>query len=489
MFNRLKKWHRYNRRRYQLTSEGGYYEIWRVAYPLIIMNASQTVMQVCNRKFLSYHSTMDVAAALPAGILAFLVFSFFVVTLGFTASIVSQFFGRKDRASCVKAAWNGFYVSLLMSLVLMLVMPFIGTLVIGHSGHDPMVAQRENQYYLALVPCGIFACLGQPFFSYFSGQGKTWYVAAIQSAICLINIALDYVLIFGKLGLPSLGIVGAGIATSISTGLAMVTIMTMFLLQDQQQRPTRSHCRYDLSTIKRLLRYGLPSGARCFLDVGAFTAFTFIVGMLSKEGLAVSTIICTINMLSFMPLMGFADAAGILLGQYIGKNNLALAEKTVWRTLWLGVVYVSVIAAIYLIMPHWLVTCFAPGKSNEINFAEVVSMGTILLMMMIIMNYADTCRLVFLGALCGAGDTKAVLLISVVGRWFIMVPCVVVMVRFYHASVIEIWAFWIGSRIAEGAATYWRFRSGVWQRIKMLGHPPVPELPLIKDSAVETDIP
>ena len=71
MLQRLKIWQRYTRRNMRFGGEGGYAEIWRVAYPLMIMNASHTFMQVCDRKFLSYHSTMEVAAALPAGILAF----------------------------------------------------------------------------------------------------------------------------------------------------------------------------------------------------------------------------------------------------------------------------------------------------------------------------------------------------------------------------------------------------------------------------------
>ena len=110
-------------------------------------------------------------------------------------------------------------------------------------------------------------------------------------------------------------------------------------------------------------------------------------------------------------------------------------------------------------------------------------------MMMIVMNYADACRLVFLGALCGAGDTRAVMLISVVGRWLIMVPCVLLLIKYYHASVIEIWAFWIISRIAEGLATYWRFRYGAWKKIKIIGHHLTPETTLLRDSALENDIP
>lgn len=470
MLYKLKKWFRPARITLDRTGEGGYYDIWRVAYPLIIMNASHTIMQVCDRKFLSYNSTLDVAAALPAGILSFVLFSFFLVTLGFTSTLVAQYFGRRDREDCVRAAWNGFYLGLAMALILTLIVPWIGLTVIQLSGHDPMVAMRERQYYLTLIPCGIFACMGQAFFSYFSGQGKTWYVAAIQTGSCVINVVLDYILIFGKCGLPPLGIVGAGLATSLSTMCATAVILILFTFQNQRVHPTRSYRTFDWSLIRRLLRYGSPSGARCFLDIGAFTVFTFLAGTISNEALAISTIICSINMLSFMPLMGIADATGILVGQHIGRGYPQMAEQICWRALRLTSIYVLIVMTIYLFFPVWLVNCFAPATSDSVDFATVLRLGSVLLMYLTVFNVADSCRLVFLGALSGAGDTRAIMLISVVGRWMIMVPGLLIMLKFGHLSLMNLWQFWIVCRIIEAAAIYWRFRCGAWKQIKMIHH-------------------
>jgi MATE family multidrug resistance protein len=137
-------------------SSGVCLAIWRVAYPLIIMSASHTIMQFCDRKFLAYNSTEDVAVALPSGILLFTHFSFFVVTVFFTSALVAQHFGNYDRQACVSAAWNGFYFALGAAVVILFVLPWIGIAIINNSGHPTELIFRERSYFIALIPSGAF---------------------------------------------------------------------------------------------------------------------------------------------------------------------------------------------------------------------------------------------------------------------------------------------------------------------------------------------
>jgi MATE family multidrug resistance protein len=162
-------------------------------------------------------SPQEVAAALPAGVLSFTLTSFFLALSSYTATVVAQYFGKGDSASCVKAAWNGFYLSLGTGLLVLLVMPWLGLGLIEFSGHAPEIRALERDYFITLIPSGAFMCMSAALISLFTGVGRTRHAAFVNLTSCALNVVLDYMLIFGKWGAPVLGIRGAGIATSLAT--------------------------------------------------------------------------------------------------------------------------------------------------------------------------------------------------------------------------------------------------------------------------------
>ena len=130
---------------------GGYREIMLIAYPLIIMSAGHTVMQFFDRKFLAANSTVDVAAALPAGILSFSMFCFFMVSANFTSALVAQAWGAKKADDCVKSCWNGFYFGLGAAILITFVLPPLGEYFIIKANHSPELTVREVEYFNILL--------------------------------------------------------------------------------------------------------------------------------------------------------------------------------------------------------------------------------------------------------------------------------------------------------------------------------------------------
>ncbi|MDD5698377.1 MAG: MATE family efflux transporter, partial [Victivallaceae bacterium] len=310
---------------------GGYLQILKVAYPLIILSAGNTIMQFADRAFLAYNSTEDVAAALPAGILYFTLFCFFLVTTNFTGALVAQFFGARDLVSCVRACWTGFYFALLAGCLIVFLLPVLGDSIIQRGGHSPEIIAREMEYFRALGPSGAFACLGAAFFAFFSGRGKTAYVATINTLGCMLNILLDYLLIFGHWGCPALGIYGAGLATSLAALFSFLCIAIVFLGQNQRRLPTRRYRSFRLEYLKKLFGFGTPAGIQVLCDVGAFTLVIFLIGHLGQTALATTTITLAINQIVFLPLLGFSDAVSIIAGQFIGMNKPDTAKKCAYR--------------------------------------------------------------------------------------------------------------------------------------------------------------
>jgi len=463
----------------QFVEPGGYGQILKIAYPLIILSASHTIMQFVDRQFLAFNSTEDVAAALPGGILYFTMFCFFMITINFTSALVAQFFGTKNMISCVRACWTGFYFALLAGCIIVFAVPPLGSFIIQHGGHSPEIVAKEIEYFLALGPSGAFMCMGAAFFAFFSGRGKTSYVATVNTIACALNILLDYLLIFGHWGFPELGIYGAGIATSLASVFSFICILIVFLTRNQEIFPTRKYRAFRFDYLKKLFNFGTPAGVQVFFDVGAFTMVLFLIGHISNTALATTTIALAINQIVFLPLLGFTDATSIITGQFIGMNKMDTAKKCASRAWRLVALYMCVVGAVYLLFPETLLKLFQPQNNSVIVFSEILRDGTILLALAACYNFFDATKFIYMGALRGAGDTKAVMFIAISCSWGIMVPGILLIIFVIKGSVIMVWVFLSVYILLEAMVLFWRFHSNRWQKIEMVDrHKAVSEVPV-----------
>ena len=154
---------------------------------------------------------------------------------------------------------------------------------------------------------GIFPIAQATVAGFFSGRGKTYPVMWSSFAATIVNILLNYLLIFGNLGMPEMGIRGAGLSTFISgmTNFLILAYMA-FSKENNSKYKTISGWRFELNLFKRLIRYGLPNGIQFFLDIAAFSGFILLIGRLGDTELAASNIAFNISMLAFMPMKGLS---------------------------------------------------------------------------------------------------------------------------------------------------------------------------------------
>ena len=459
----------FNRRNF--IGRGGYLEICRIAYPLIIMSTSNSVMQFVDRWFLAHHSTLGVAAAMPAGILYFTLFCFFMVTCNFTSAMVAQYHGAHDRQNLLRAVWAGQTVAVAAGLFITFIIPVLGLAILGGTNHNPELVGREMDYFISLLPSGVFVCAAAPFYSFFSGQGRTLPVAVINIGGCLLNIPLNWMFIFGHCGLPPLGIYGAGIASSICAGLSMIAIVIYFYSQNQRKIPTRRHWEFHPDLALRLFRYGAPAGFQTLVDVGAFTLLAFLIGDLGPTALAASVIALSINNIFFVPLTGLADSTAIVVGQYIGRRRQGIAEKAVYRAWRISAIYAFAGVLIYICFPEALATFFAPRQDSGVNFDEVVKICTGVLTAAAMFNACDSIKFIFMGGLRGAGDTLAIFLLNSLTAWGVLVPGMILLTKWYPATIHQVWAFVAFCGFIDAMIFLWRFSSGKWRKIRMIEQP------------------
>lgn len=446
---------------------GGYREILLIAYPLIIMSAGHTVMQFFDRKFLAENSTVDVAAALPAGILSFSMFCFFMVSANFTSALVAQAWGAKRPDDCVKACWNGFYFGLAAALLITFVLPYVGEYFIMYANHSPELTVREVEYFNILMPGGAFICMGAPFFAFFSGRGLTLRVAVVNTATCSLNILFNWIFIFGHWGSPAMGIFGAGLGTSLSSIIAFLCALIMFLTQSQKHFKTRRLRLPDKKLLGTLISRGTPSGLQCLCDVGSFTVVTFLIGHLGEVPMAATTIALSVNALSFLPLLGTSDATSIVVGQYIGREQLDISEAAAKRAWKMATCYMILCSSCYLFLPELLIGLFSPDSTNG-NFQEVLRVGRFLLACAAIFNFFDATKFIFMGALRGAGDTRAMMLISISCAWLLLAPGVWLLLKVFNADIKTIWIYITAFIAFESGLIYLRFRTGAWRKLRLI---------------------
>lgn len=455
---------------------GGYREVLRVAYPLIISMGSFTVMQFADRMFLSWYSATAIQAALPAGILSFTLICLFMALAGYANTFVAQYHGAGDRMGCSRSTVQGVILAVASWPVMLALMP-IGWWLLRVSGHAPPVFEAEMQYFNILMIGSVTAPLGAAFSSFFTGRGDTLTNMYAHVAGNVVNVLLDYAMIFGRWGFPEMGIRGAAWATVIAGFVApSIFAFLYFRPQMREQYQTTKHLKLDWPLMKRLFQFGFPSAVHLLLDVGSFSLFVLLIGRMGRVALAASNIALAVNGLAFMPLLGFAMAATILVGQYQGRGESAYAERATWTCMKMGWLYMVVIAMTFVFLPHVYFELFTGRGADALDIAEVLPVGRYLLIMMALWGMMDAASLVFSGALKGAGDTRFVMVYSVIIAWGVWLTGEFLIIAVFKLGVIAAW-IWLTVYVFLLAIGFFiRFLGGKWKSITIL-EPSVPITP------------
>jgi MATE family multidrug resistance protein len=443
---------------------GGFREFFALAYPLVVSNLSMTLMIFVDRLFLSWSSAEEIAAALPAGILAFTIGAYFLGLCEYTNTFVAQFFGAGRMTDVGRATWQGVWLAVLCGVFSLFFLP-LGDFIFAWAGHAPDVVRLEQVYYSYILFAVIFQILNASLSSFYSGRGRTKVIMTVSIVINLVNGFLDYTLIFGVWGFPAWGIKGAAVATLVANILGTILYFSLFLSRknDELYR-TRRTVGIDSALMKRMLRFGSPSGMEYLLSIGSFTVFIFLIGQLGTIELAASNIVLALNMLAFFPMLGITIATSSMVGQYIGRQDWATAEKSAYTALYTVQAYMLSFAAIYYLFPEPLIRLFhQQDPASTIPFQDIVEYGTQILMLVAIYQIFDAMTITFAGALRGAGDTTFVIL-----GWIFFVPGTLVVIHVLHLGVIGAW-IWATLYIAVIGLVYFaRFRTGYWKSIRVI---------------------
>lgn len=455
MFQRLKnRWY----------CEFGYRHLLVLAFPLILSTSSWSIQQFVDRMFLSWHSEEALAAAMPAGILNFALICLFIGTVSYAGTFVSQYVGAREDHKVGTVLWHSFYISLFGAGVLLLVVPFSSDLF-RMIGHNENLQIMESSYFRILCFGGLGPILSSAFAGFFTGQGRNWPVMWVNIFTTVTNLILDYLLIFGIGIFPEMGIAGAAVATVIA-GFASIILYLFLIFQPHNEIRFRiwAASKWDVTFIKRFLKYGLPSGGHFFLEIMGFTAFILILGRIGQVELAATNIAININSLAFMPMLGLGIAISMIVGQNIGSGQPETARFAVNSGVQLGMAYMVVCIFLYVGIPQLFI---APFEASP----ETARVAIILLRFVAIYAVFDTLSILYSSAIKGAGDTHFVMLVTTALSVFVLIIPTYLAVVIFKTNLYLPWTFCSLFIVAMGLTFLGRFRGGKWKSMSVIESP------------------
>jgi MATE family multidrug resistance protein len=449
--------------------EGGSRELLRLALPLILSSSFLTLQVSIDRALLSHFSSDAVAAAMPAAMLYWTPFLLLQNIANYAMTFVAQYTGAGRPERVGPAVWQALYFAVVAGVAFIGLWPLAPHMA-ALGGHSPPIQELEAVYFRCLCFAALPALIVAAVNSFFAGRGDSWTVLLVDAVGLTVNALLAFTLIFGRWGLPALGIAGAGWATV--TGSTISAVLALVLLFQPKYRTrfrTLAGWRFDPDLFRRLMRFGFPNGLQWMLDLLAFTVFLFLVGRLGDVELAATNIAFTINMVAVLPMLGMGQAVSILVGQRLGQDRPNVAERSTWNGFGLAWLYMGVVAFFYASTPG-VFLYFFQGEGSKA--AEVALLVPVLLRFVAVYSLFDSMNLVFSFALRGAGDTRFVTVLSLALAWPLMV---VPTWAAWHYGWGLYWAWTFASAyvIALGFTFLLRFRVGKWKSMRVIESAPV----------------
>ncbi len=447
--------------------DGGYGEVLRIAFPLILSMGSWSIMHFVDRMFLTWYDREALAAALPAGVLNFTIGALFLGTAGYVNTFVAQYVGAERPERVGAAVWQGIYLSIFAGLVMLVFLP-VAPAIFYWAGHAPQIQELEVPYFRILCfmvgPAVMMAALS----SFFTGRGDTWTVMWVNLAAVASNVVLDFFWIFGRGGFPELGIRGAAWATVVAHFLgAVLFILLIFRRKFRREFHTLSAWRFDFTLFRRLMRFGIPSGLQFTLEVLGFSLFILLVGRLGEIPLAATNLAFNINVLAFLPMLGLGIGVSTLVGRYLGQNRANLAERSAYSALYLAVGYMLVMAFLYVAIPEFLLRPFG-SFADPASFAPVREATIVLLRYVAFFSVFDASLIVLSSAIKGAGDTRFVMVVSLLLSWTLLVIPVYLACSVYGWGLYVAWTFVCAYIVVTGIVYLIRFRGGKWKSMRVI---------------------
>lgn len=386
-----------------------------LSIPMVLEMVFESIFAIADIYFVS---RLGADAIATVGITESLITIVYAVGIGLsmaTTAIISRRTGEKDSKGASVAAFQAIIIGVVISSLIAIPGAIFASDILSLMGANNTISGEMASYTAIMLGGNGIIMLLFIINGIFRSAGDAAISMRILLIANLLNIILDPCLIFGLGPFPELGIKGAAIATNVGRGIAVICQFYLLFNGSRRVKLAIQDFKTDFKVMKQLLKLSLGTIGQFIIATSSWIGLTVILAKFGSEVLAGYTIAIRVIIFSLLPSFGISNAAGTLVGQNLGAKQPDRAEKSVWATAKINVIFLSSIAAIFIIFPEFFIQVFTDEQrviSAGVNCLRIMSYGFVFYGL----------GMVLINSFNGAGDTFTPTKINLICFWMIEIP-------------------------------------------------------------------
>ncbi len=428
--------------------------ITALAVPIVLGMVSQNLLNLIDTAFVGHLGDSALAAVGMGGFVNWLLVAALIgLGSGVQATAARRMGEGKEGETAV-----GLNAALIVAACAGIPMAILGMQfseeIFGLLNDDPQVQRQGAEYLSARFIAVPFVAANFAFRGFWNGTNRPMNYMSTLVVMHAINIILDYGLIFGRLGLPEMGVAGAGYATSIALVCGTSMYVVLGLVQGRANGFMRA--RGVKEALPVVLRLSVPAGLQQVMFSAGFVIFFVIAGKIGTDVLAASNVIINLILVSTLPAVGLGLAGASLVGQSLGAGDIAEARRWGWSVAIIGSGVMGLLGLIQALGARTWLGIFLPDSPATLELAVVP------LIIIGLYQAFDGIGVVLLNILIGVGDTVAALKINTLAQWVLFLPLAWIFAVELGFGMMALWIGMGAYRLLIAVLVSVRFRSGAW---------------------------
>jgi MATE family multidrug resistance protein len=431
--------------------------IWMLGGPLIASQVAQFLIHMTDTIMLGWYDVTALAAVTLGSTMYFVTF---IVGAGFAFAVtpmVAAAAEADDEAQVRRVTRMGLWLSIAYGLLFTL--PFMWSeQILLAIGQNAVVAAMAHDYLVIAAWQMVPALMAMTLKSYLAALEYTAIILWATLGTALMNVVVNYALIFGNFGAPEMGIQGAAIASLFVTFATVVILVLYGLRKLPQYKLLQNVWKPDGEILRRVFQLGWPIGLTSLAEGGLFTASAIMMGWIGPIELAAHGIAIQLASLTFMVHLGFSQAATIRAGRALGRGDEINLRRGAKMAIGMSTVFAIATMAVFLLIPEPLIAVFIDPSEPE--KAALLRIGISLLAMAGLFQVVDAVQVLALGLLRGVQDTAVPMVIATISYWVVGLPVSYLLAFTLGMGGVGIWLGLVVGLSVAAVLMMWRF----WRR-------------------------
>jgi len=429
----------------------------RLAVPIFIETLLIMMLGAVDTVMLSQYSDNSVAAVGVVNQLimfAFLIFE--VINIG-TSVLCSQYLGARMHKNMVQVVGVSLILNLVFGLFVSAILHYGATSLLSMMGLRPELMEYGVSYMKIVGVFAFLKAISLTISASLRSANKAVYPMMVTVVVNILNIIGNYSLIFGKFGMPALGVEGAAISTAFARGVSMVILFVILFRKHIPRFPLSYFCPFPFVELKNLLKIGVPSAGENMSYSFSQVVLTYFINMLGNEALATRTYVVNIVMFVYLFAIAMAQGGAICIGHLVGERKIHAAYLLGKYVMRISILVSLVLSCIWALMGH---TLFSWLTDNP----EIIRLGTIILFIDVILEVGRAINIYATNALRATGDVNYPFYVGFVVQWSVAVGCGFLFGIHWGWGLVGMWCAFVLDENLRGIIFVQRWNSLKWTK-------------------------